>query len=151
MSGVELVRQEDGGGCGAATLAMIVGCTYNEAKEQIDALTWLNHETGEAELKPVDWSDGGGMSAYHLDRALYAHGFFKQTRYAAWGHDLTAPFAPIHYAMVVQPSNNSHFVVMLANGDVLDPLCGLTRLDRWEKVNQVCGLVRPVGGGTPRP
>lgn len=137
------VAQGDAGGCGAATLAMIVGYTYEEAKQEIDALLW-GQVPEEAELAPVDWSDEGGMSGYHLDRALYAHGFFKQTRYAAWGHDLLQPFAPIHYAMVVQPSNNSHFVVMLANGDVLDPMReGVFALADWAKVNQVCGLVKP--------
>lgn len=123
---------------------MIVGCSYEEAKAQIDALPWLSIGEDTAKLKPVDWSVGGGMSTYHLDRALYAHGFFKQSRYRAWGHDLTVPFAPIHYAIVRQPSNNHHFVVMLRDGRVLDPLADHPRrLTQWVEVLQVCGLVRP--------
>lgn len=140
------IGQEDAGGCGAATLAMIAGITYTEAKEEIDALPWLSTGEVEAKLKPVNWTAGGGMSTYHLDRALYARGFFKQLRYAAWGHDLTRPFAPVHYAIVQQPSNNHHFVVMLADGLVLDPFCeGEFRLADWSKALQVCGLIR---GGT---
>jgi hypothetical protein len=140
----EWVRQEDAGGCSAATLAMIVGCTYEEAKQQIDSQLWWKFGQDEPALDPVDWSDGGGVSSYHLDRSLYAHGFFKQTHYAAWGHDLTVPFAPVHWAMVQQPSNNHHFVVMRDDGVVLDGMReGEYRLTDWPKVLQVCGLVRP--------
>lgn len=147
MPDVRWVRQEDAGGCGPATLAMIVGCTYAEAKQQIDRFLWLRHGEEEAKPQPVDWSDGGGMSGYHLDRALYEHGFYKQTRYASWGYDMTVPFASVHWAMVVQDSGNHHFVVMLANGDVLDPLReGVYRLSDWSKVNQVCGLARATAG-----
>ena len=138
------VRQEDAGGCGAATLAMIAGTTYTEAKDEIDTLPWWKFGNDEPTLGPVDWSDGGGMSSYHLDRCLYAHGFFKQTHYAAWGHDLTVPFAPVHWAMVQQPSNNHHFVVVLADGTVLDPMQdGRHTLGEWSRVLQVCGLVKP--------
>lgn len=144
MIEIAWVRQEDAGGCGAATLAMIVGCSYDEAKAQIDGLLWHKHGEPEPRPEPVNWTDGGGISSYHLDRALYAHGFFKQTRYAAWGHDLTVPFAPVHYAIVQQPSNNHHFVVMLGDGRVFDPMQeGERSLTEWPKVMQVCGLVRP--------
>ena len=129
------VQQEDPAGCGAATLAMILKISYEEAKQQVDALLW------EGELKPVNWLVGG-CTSYHLDRVLYDHGYFKQTRYAAWGKHLSA-FAEIHYAIVQQPSNNHHFVVMLRNGIVLDPMNeGQFAISDWSKVLQVCGLVK---------
>jgi hypothetical protein len=144
MTAVRWVGQGDAGGCGPATLAMLTGCTYEEAKDTIDSLAWVKHGSDGATRQSVDWSDGGGMSTYHLDRCLYAHGYFKQTHYAAWGHDLTQPFAPLHYAMVRQPSNNHHFVAMLADGTVLDPMReGEYRLSDWPEVVQVCGLVTP--------
>ena len=55
-----------------------------------------------------------------------------------------APFAPVHWAMVQQPSNNHHFVVVLADGTVLDPMQdGRHTLGEWSRVLQVCGLVKP--------
>jgi hypothetical protein len=130
---VNWVKQEDANGCGPATAAMLLGISYREARDAIDAFRG-----------PQDWNDGGCIH-YDLDRLLYAAGYFKQTRYAAWGHDLTLPFAPMHYAMVRQPSNNSHFVAMLADGRVLDPLReGFWSLADWPEVNQVCGWARPL-------
>lgn len=133
--------QNDPAGCGAACLAMIVGCTYVAAREEIDAMLWVHGDEPDPRPKPVNWLEGG-ITQYHLDRALYAHGFFKQTRYSSWGWDLSVPFAPIHWAIVRQPSNNHHFVVMLEDGDVLDPLRdGRYNLSDWE-VLQVCGLCK---------
>ena len=56
---------------------------------------------------------------------------------------MPAPFARVHYASVVQPSNRFHFVVVDHNGGVLDPLReGRFTLYDWAKVNQIVG-VRP--------
>jgi hypothetical protein len=139
----EWVRQEDAGGCGPATLAMLTGRTYREARDLIDAL-WEN---------PKDWSGNGGGNEFDLDRCLYADGFYIQRRYSSWRDNGTAarlafpdPFAPLHYAMVRQPSNNYHFVVMLADGRVLDPMReGYFALTDWPDVVQVVGLVKHEG------
>lgn len=145
------VGQEDAGGCGAATLAMLCDCTYGEAKELVDGLLW--QESGTLEYRPVNWHEGHPLTTYHLDRVLYMHGYYKQTRYASWGHDLGKPFAPVHYAMVVQPSHNYHFVVVLADGSVLDPLReGVYALSDWPVVYQVVGLAAaPSSVGTATP
>ena len=138
---MDWVAQEDPAGCGAATLAMLAGCTYEEAKSQVDEMLW--DYDGVCEPKPVNWNEGG-MTQYHLDRALYAHGFFKQTRYASWGWDLSLPFAPLHWAIVQQPSNNFHFVAVDHDGTAFDPMqCEPRRLSDWPKVVQLCGLVKP--------
>ena len=134
------VGQEDASGCGAATLAMLTGRTYGEARDLIDSL-WE---------KPKDWADGG-TNEFDIDRCLYADGFYIQRRYSSWRDNGTAailsfpdPFAPLHYAMVRQPSHNYHFVVMLADGRVLDPMReGFHALSDWPEVAQVVGLVKP--------
>lgn len=140
---VRWVRQEDGAGCGAATLAMLTGRTYHEARDLIDSL-WPNVK---------DWTaDGNGSNEFDLDRCLYADGAFIQRRYSSWRDNGTAailpfpdPFAPLHYCMVRQPSNNYHFVVMLADGSVLDPMReGTFTLDEWPEVAQVVGVSPPL-------
>lgn len=142
MTRISWVRQEDPGGCGAATLAIILGCTYQQAKEQIDAQLWDSGGGEGPARKPPNWQEGG-ITQYHLDRALYEHGYFKQTRYTSWGYDITKPFAPVHWVIVRQPSNNHHFVVMQGDGSVLDPLHEQPRrLTDYPEVFQVCGLIQ---------
>lgn len=149
------VRQVDAGGCALATFAMIAGITYGEAK-RIAA----DDPTTE---RARDWSDGGGTSHITLDWLLGLAGFYGRSEYVAWhktrmvpedgrsgyyvakqGHVWPPkPFAPIHYAQVEQPSRNSHFVVVLADGGVLDPLReGCFALTDWPEVNHVVGLVK---------
>lgn len=121
---------------------MLTGRTYREARDLIDAL-WE---------KPKDWSaNGDGSNEFDLDRCLYADGFYIQRRYSSWRDNGTAallafpePFAPLHYCMVRQSSNNYHFVVMLRDGVVLDPMrAGEFVLADWAEVAQVVGLTRP--------
>jgi hypothetical protein len=140
---VRWVAQEDDAGCGAATLAMLTGRTYREARDLIDSL-WPNVK---------DWTaDGNGSNEFDLDRCLYADGFFIQRRYSSWRDNGTSailpfpdPFAPAHYCMVRQPSNSYHFVVMLADGRVLDPMReGYFALAEWPEVAQVVGVSRPL-------
>lgn len=134
------MRQEDANGCGPATLAMLLGTTYREARDLIDAM-WD---------APKNW-ETDGCSEFDLDRGLYAHGFFIQRRYSSWRDNGTAakldfpvPFAPLHYCMVRQPSNNWHFVVMLEDGRVLDPMReGFFALSDWPEVPQIVGVVKP--------
>ncbi len=140
MSAVRWVRQEDAGGCAPATLAMLTGRTYREARDLIDGM-W--------ERGPKDWSEGG-CSNYDIDRVLFFDGFFIQRRYATYSQgttvllDFPVTFAPLHYAMVEQPSGNHHFVVVLADGTVLDAMReGEYALSDWSRVLQIVGLVRP--------
>lgn len=131
------VSQADAEGCGLATLAMIVGKSYAEVKTEVDA------GDPTAGGKPRDWTTNG-CTHYSLDRYLAMHGYFIQRRYESWGLPLE-PFAPIHYASVQQPSNRGHFVCVLANGDVLDPMReGVYKLSDWQKVNQLVGIAEPL-------
>ena len=133
------VAQEDAEGCALATLAMICGQTYAEVKA---AVTSDTVESGRWHKPDQDW-DVEGATFYTLDWYLARQGFFLQRRYASWGLPME-PFAPIHYASVEQPSKRSHFVVVLADGAVLDPLRdGRFALSDWPKVNQIVGLVKP--------
>lgn len=127
------VAQADAMGCGIAVLAMLTGHSYADVQATLDR--WSGREQ--------DWSREG-CTHYWLDRYLAGLGWFVQRRYEAWPELPVEPFAPIHYASVQQPSNRGHFVVVLANGDVLDPLRkGVYRLSDWPNVNQLVGLVRP--------
>lgn len=131
------VGQEDAEGCALATLAMICGHDYAAVKAEVETY-WPSDEPAPGH----DWSKNG-VTFYTLDRYLAAQGYFMQRRYATWGLPLE-PFAPIHYASVQQPSNRSHFVVVLADGGVLDPLReGRFALSDWTEVNQLGGLVKP--------
>lgn len=131
---VDRVSQADAEGCGLATLAMICRVPYEDVKREVDS--W-------AQNGPQDWGKQG-CTHYTLDRFLAVRGFFLQRRYATWGMALT-PFAPIHYASVRQPSGRGHFVCVLANGDVLDPLReGVYRLTDWQEVNQLVGIAAPL-------
>jgi hypothetical protein len=127
------VRQEDAEGCGIATLAMICGRSYAEVKATVDG--WSETQN--------DW-EKSGCTHYTLDRYLAFDGWFLQRRYDAWDELPKEPFAPIHYASVEQPSKRNHFVVVLADGAVLDPFReGRFRLSDWPKVNQLVGLLTP--------
>jgi len=112
---------------------MISGRSYAEVKATVDAWGW----------QATDWATSG-CTHYTLDRYLAADGWYLQRRYEAWPELLKEPFAPIHYASVVQSSGRGHFVVVLADGVVLDPYReGHYNLSDWGKVNQLVGLVRP--------
>lgn len=136
--GVKWVRQEDAEGCGVAVLAMLTGEPYAAVRARIDAEDFHGHSG--------DWSTNG-ITHITLDRYLTFHGFYRQRIYEAWRITEAwppKPWAPVHFAQVVQPSNNTHFVVMDAEGHVLDPMReGTFSLADWPAVNNVAGLVKP--------
>jgi hypothetical protein len=133
------IGQEDTHGCGLAVLAMLTGRSYADAKVDVDAME-------QRERGPRDWNVEG-CTHYTLDRYL-AQRYWMQRRYVSWGEPLV-PFAPIHYASVQQPSNNAHFVVLLADGTVLDPMReGRFTLADWPGVNQVVGLLDAGGAAS---
>lgn len=120
-------------GCGVATLAMLLESTYDYAQGLMDAED-LTH----------NW-DKSGTTYYSIDEVLIKHGFFIRRLFQARSKGLWPPdpYAPLHYAQVRQQSGNAHFVVVLGNGDVLDPLKrGKFSLDKWE-VQNITGIVRP--------
>lgn len=130
------VAQEDAYGCGLATLAMLTGHSYDQVKRNFDA--W--------DRPSWDW-DKSGCTHIEVDRYLGWQRMAVIRKYGAWYPSwervTPEPFAPLHYAQVQQPSNSNHFVVMLADGAVLDPYReGVYSLSDWPVVNQLVGVFR---------
>lgn len=127
-TGPALVRQEHPDGCGVAAVAMVTGETYAEVVADLARMG-------------LDLSIGG-LAKPHIERLLAARGYVWRTVYRAgtliWP---PAPFAPVHIAAVrQQPSGRAHFVVMLDDARVLDPLERGTTLDHWPEVMNVIGI-----------
>lgn len=133
-------------GCAIATLAMLTARSYAAVRAEIDAEDDHGHDG--------DWSSNG-ISHVAIDRYLIRRGLFLQRRYPStipWEPWPPEPFAPLHFASIVQPSGNTHFVVMDRDGVVLDPMReGAFRLTDWPGVNNVCGILRPHRSGFMRP
>lgn len=130
---IRWVRQEDAEGCAIATLAMLLDRGYADVKAEIEA--------GPEHGSSKDWTSSG-VTYYTVEWVLARAGAFVQRRYPVWGWTME-PFAPQHYANVKQPSGRSHFVVVLADGSVLDPLReGVYSLDDWE-IQNLTGVVWP--------
>ena len=132
---VSLVRQEHDYGCGVACLAMVTGHTYADIHAEC-VKDWPNSERG------LNLAERGLYSS-GVEWYLATHGYCWRYVYSAWrlSEWPPLPFAPVHIASVVQPSGNSHYVVMTPEGVVLDPLTATERrLTDWEKVNNVMGI-----------
>jgi hypothetical protein len=106
------VRQEDMNGCGIACLAMVTGKTYQQVNAD------LTCRIGGI----TDWTlwtylaDNGYASAWKYPVCLYTN----QPR------DIWPPalWADVHIAQV---QNGTHFVVVLRDGEVLDPAIATPR------------------------
>ena len=134
-----LVRQEHDYGCGLASLAMIDGTTYDAVREWLLANWPGGHE------RPDEWLTKRGIYQGMADWYLSQHGYVWRTLYSGWQMPEwpPSPFAPVHLASVRQPSGDSHYVVMRADGVVLDPLSDEPRmLADWPKVDNVQGIWR---------
>jgi hypothetical protein len=157
MNGSTLVRQEHDYGCGLASLAMIDGKSYEDVRQ------WLitNWPGGQADggAPPENWLEKRGIYSGIADWYLGHHGYVWRKVYSGWAKDKPsfqwppAPFAPVHLVQVRQPSGNSHYVVMRADGVVLDPMTDEPRsLTDWPLVDNVMGAWRcpgPVSGTAP--
>lgn len=153
---VSWVGQEDAKGCGVAVIAMLTGRSYADIRAQIGS------EVGHGRPVGADWNEHGIIEVT-IDRYLQNAGYYMRERFCGYyepdvlnehvviggppyeGGWPPPPFAPLHYAKIKQPSGNWHFVVMLDDGAVLDPLDGPNRrrLTDWPQVSKVVGLVRP--------
>ena len=132
---MSLVRQEDDWGCGIAVLAMLTDRSYIEAKALVMA---------DPRRAGHDWSLHG-LYWTDIDRHLIDEGWWMQRWYSGWNLPVwpPTPFADRHFAQVRQPSGNSHFVAVTANGVALDPLVNEPRrLSDWLQVDNVTGLAR---------
>jgi hypothetical protein len=127
------VRQEDEFGCGIAILAMLTDRTYIDVKYELLSDPF-------ASTQP--WKTNG-FAHPTVEYFLTKHGHYTQTVYKAW--NLTTwppePWAMRHYANVVQPSGNAHWVVMNRLGWVYDPMVERRRkLTDFPSVNSVTAL-----------
>lgn len=134
-----LVRQQHAYGCGIASLAMITGQSYDDVREWLLANWPGGHERSD------EWLEKRGTYSGIVEYYLGEHGYMWRYVYRAWYPDNwpPTPFAPVHLALVRQPSNNTHYVAMRADGVVLDPLTDEPRTLRdWPEVYNVAGVWR---------
>jgi hypothetical protein len=127
---VQLVRQRGDKDCGIAVLAMITGQGYEEIRSRI----------------PLIDGEFGGVFGVHLKQYLEGAGFATVEKHLfhlnkrrnPWP---PLPFAPLHYCEVVPGKGKLHWVVMLADGTVLDPIADEPRwLSDYMEVNCVTGV-----------
>ena len=135
---LRLVRQEHSHGCLVATIAMIAGTTYAEARAAFP------------DLRPDEC-----LGAFEAEQWLRRRGFVVETRHWYFDHMgedrkpdpwPPLPFTEVHLCSVMARCGEKicgHSVVMLADGSVLDPNEDEPRrLSYYAAVNSV-GAVRP--------
>ena len=150
---IELVRQEHSHECAIACLAMVAGCSLDDARQAYD---WVYPGK----------RDGGrgvnqGLTEVELDVVLAECGYatarlylgVKSNRRAVWPPE---PWSDVHIACV-NLVNGGHFVVLLGDGTVLDPMADEPRtLDHpsYMGVQHIAAVV-PTGAApgvvVPRP
>lgn len=128
---VEWVKQEHERGCGIAALAMIAGMTYQQV---------------------ADSGAPTGAIYRDMDHWLARHGYAVARRYAVDDGDTAGlPFSDLHLCNVlVSPEAPvNHWVVMLADGSVLDPLTPerktLADYAQLHNVAAVTKILPPIG------
>lgn len=135
---VRWVKQEHANGCVVAALAMVTGKTYREVHEFLSACLGRDFETVGA-----CWHGDGDMY-------LIENGYALQTKYRyLWANQQRArwpvePSADVHICSV--RTSQSHAVVMLRDGTVLDPLTpDLKRLSDYSAVDSITAIYKPGG------
>lgn len=129
------VRQEDSNGCGIACLAMILEKTYTEV------------------LAEFTYFDGTGLDNHIVDEYLADKGYAVSRKYKAahWNQPrysnnprkdfLGEPFAQIHLVQA-RIGDRNHYVVMLRDGTVLDPITPKPQtIDGYEILN-ITGIAK---------
>lgn len=131
-----VVIQPEDSGCAVAAVATAAQISYREARALIRMDRDLTKE---------------GCYDFEIDEMMHALGYATQKRYRGirrlnnaprpWP---CAPWAPVHLVMVRNLSNTAfHFVVMLADGRVLDPWWGVVQgLHRYPDVLSILGCFR---------
>jgi hypothetical protein len=142
---IEWVRQEETNGCGVAVLAMILGKSYAEARQLFEGAV-------DFEKKGISHCCLDGLLAdlgYAVARKYLWRGFrfadhpdHEKDRRSPWPPE---PFADLHICQVevYERSPLAHFVLLLRDGRVLDPLTPEEkRLSDYHRVMNVGGLAR---------
>lgn len=132
---MRLVRQKQPFGCTAASLAMILGCTYEEAASKLAT-------------DPSIFDTQG--SGYHvMESQLVNHGFAVSRKWRIFqpGNQQREqwpcePFAALHWCEVIAGQRGGHAVIMLNDGTVLDPMSDEPkRLTDYSEVNFVAAII----------
>lgn len=144
VMGPRLVRQEASHECGIACMAMVMGVSLEDARGAYDAV----YPGGRAKGRGVT----EGITDVELDVVLAECGFATARLYsggkkrrAVWPPE---PWADAHIATVILV-NGGHYVVLLRDGTVLDPMADDPRTLRhphYISVNSVAAVV-PTGPG----
>jgi DNA primase large subunit len=138
LCNMKCVHQKHSMGCGLAALAMITGSNYDEIIKFFSP--------------PIDFNKDGisfrAIDAYLVDhgyaiaRKFQHYGFFNCPKREIWPPQ---PFAPIHLCEVRVYENApcTHFVIMLSNGRILDPINDEHKnLNFYFKVISVAGIYK---------
>lgn len=131
-----LVVQPERAGCGIAAVAMLTGKSYQQVRQTFRLDRDFTQD---------------GMYDHELYALLEYHGFAFTVRYKLDQRLNTQredwppkPFAPLHLAQVRNLTDSGwHFVVMLADGKIMDPWWGvISGLHRYPQIGFVMGLYR---------
>lgn len=134
LSQIKLIRQEDADGCLVACMAMVTGKTYAEVKAAF----------------PRENVAERGLIHYHMFDFLSGEGFafswFQKYRWSGadkerevWPMEFTAE-AAICGVDAGRGGENSHGIVALRDGRVLDPAHGERRWNDYQKFGYVMPL-----------
>src|SRR5690349_15503101 len=133
---IKWVGQEDQKGCGLACLAMVTGKTYQEVKA--DFLCWDNRGISEFDITSYLVDRGFVWQWIHegctYKREVKPDGNIGTVMRSDWPPKL---WANVHIAQIDVP-NGSHFIVVLRDGTVLDPLTPEPR--RFETYGRVFNM-----------
>lgn len=156
------VKQEHENGCVVASLAMVLGVSYATVHDELaPQICWYDHSEPYADTdaeREAKWHKGTDFSLRGMSSEDAYRWLEREKRYATqlrhkyiWGHEPVPewppkPFAPIHMCSVLTPSNNWHEIVMLADGELLDPNRAPGTWEEnfsfYKQVGHVCGLWR---------
>lgn len=134
MSSIPYIQQNHSRGCGPAALAMVTAARYEAVCDY---------------FANIDF-DSEGIGIRECDHYLAEHGFAVARLYSAKRHNLPRekwppkPFGDIHlcHVDVFEGAPLSHWVVMLEDGKVLDPLFPEKEsLHDYHFVNNVAAVV----------
>lgn len=144
---IKRITQQDSFGCGLACIAMIAGQTYQQVRSLLDAGGYYDVQlAGLPESLLYQLLHHKGYSC----APLYRHDQLTNRQRPEWP---AAPFAPVHIARVTV-GKSGHFVVVQADGTVLDPCPQVADetpriLSDYAQVHSIIGVYPIVGHPFP--
>lgn len=136
---VTLVRQQHSHECGIACMAMVMGVSIDEARAAFDRVyPGMRQRSG--------YGITQGIIDMFMDAVLAEEGYAvarlwhgsKDNRREPWPPE---PFADVHIAQAFL-ANGAHYIVLLADGTVLDPASPALR--QWTEYTNVIALAAVV-------